>query len=523
MANRVNFGKLTDIIDPPDLIEIQANSYKDFLQLDTSPNKRKRVGLQAVFKEVFPIESYDGKVVLDFVKFEVADNKTTPIECLKEGTSWAAPLYVTFRLKDGDEVREEDVYMGEVPLMTEQGSFIINGAERVVVSQLHRSPGICFEQNIHPNGTVLFSFRIIPDRGSWVEVQFDTSDYLHIYLDRTRRRRKFLASTFLRALGLGHRRRHSQPVLHAGESQPEGQPDRCRHRAPRAAHRRDRSDQQSVIGRKYEPLTKDLVKQIKAAGVDTVKVAHVAWDEGLLLKTVQKDPTKTTEEALKDIYTKLRPGDPPTTSNAKQLLKRVFFDPRRYDLSRVGRYKIEQKLGKTLAEVRQQLAKREITSDPESRVLEMADLLAAIRYLVSLRKGEGMVDDIDHLGSRRVRTVGELLENQCRVGLARTERLVKERMTIFDTNSVEKLTPAEAGQPEGAVRRHPRLLRPQPAQPVHGPDQSAGRTDPQAPSQRPRTGRSEPRARRFRSARRALRPTTAASARSRPRKVRTSV
>jgi DNA-directed RNA polymerase subunit beta len=159
------------------------------------------VGLQAVFKEVFPIESYDGKIVLDFAKFEITEPKKGPVDCLRDGESYAAPLYVTFRLKDGDEVREEDVYMGEVPLMTEQGSFVINGAERVVVSQLHRSPGICFEQNLHPNGTMLYSFRIIPDRGSWVEVQFDTSDNLHIYLDRTRRRRKFLASTFLRALG----------------------------------------------------------------------------------------------------------------------------------------------------------------------------------------------------------------------------------------------------------------------------------------------------------------------------------
>ncbi len=447
MANRVNFGKLTDIIDPPDLIEIQANSYKDFLQLDTAPNKRKRVGLQAVFKEVFPIESYDGKVVLDFVKFEVADNKMTPIECLREGQSWAAPLYVTFRLKDANEVREEDVYMGEVPLMSEQGSFIVNGAERVVVSQLHRSPGICFEQNIHPNGTVLYSFRIIPDRGSWVEVQFDTSDYLHIYLDRTRRRRKFLASTFLRALGLDTDDDILSLFYTLSDLSLKGTvgEESLTHCVLRA----DVIDPatQSVIGRKYEALTKDLVKQIKAAGVESVKVANVSWDEGLLLKSVQKDPTKTTEEALKDIYTKLRPGDPPTTSNAKQLLKRVFFDPRRYDLSRVGRYKIEQKLGKTLAEVRQQLAKREISSDPESRVLEMADLLAAIRYLVSLRKGEGMVDDIDHLGSRRIRTVGELLENQCRVGLARTERLVKERMTIFDS-SVEKLTPQKLVNPK---------------------------------------------------------------------------
>jgi DNA-directed RNA polymerase subunit beta len=290
----------------------------------------------------------------------------------RKAASWAAPLYVTFRLKDANEVREEDVYMGEVPLMTEQGSFIVNGAERVVVSQLHRSPGICFEQNIHPNGTVLYSFRIIPDRGSWVEVQFDTSDYLHIYLDRTRRRRKFLASTFLRALGLDT----DDDILSLfytlenlslkGNPTEETSPTACCGRRHRSDHPvRDRPQVRGAhqgTGR----------SRSRPPAWTRSRSRNVSWDEGLLLKSVQKDPTKTTEEALKDIYTKLRPGDPPTTSNAKQLLKRVFFDPRRYDLSRVGRYKIEQKLGKTLAEVRQQLAKREITSDPESRVLEMA-------------------------------------------------------------------------------------------------------------------------------------------------------
>ena len=184
MAERICFGKLSDVIELPDLIEIQSNSYRDFLQMQVPQSKRQMLGLQAVFKEVFPIESYDGQCALDFVKYEIAEPKMSPIECLKEGHSYAAPLYVTFRLREGKEVREEDVYMGEIPLITEQGTFIINGAERVVVSQLHRSPGICFEQSIHANGSVLYSFRIIPDRGSWIEVQFDTSDLLQIYMDR---------------------------------------------------------------------------------------------------------------------------------------------------------------------------------------------------------------------------------------------------------------------------------------------------------------------------------------------------
>lgn len=436
MANRVNYGKLTDIIEAPDLIEIQTNSYKDFLQLDVPATKRKRVGLQAVFRELFPIESYDGKVVLDYLKYEVNEPKMGPVECIREGQSYSAPLYVTFRLKDGDEVREEDMYMGEVPLMTVQGSFIINGAERVVVSQLHRSPGICFEQNMHPNGTMLFSFRIIPDRGSWIEVQFDTSDNLYIYLDRTRRRRKFLASTFLRALGYDSDDELLSIFYTLEDLDLKGTPSEAS--LANRVLREEAIDVNSstVLARRYEPLTRDLVKQMKAAGIATIRVVNVAWDDGLILKSIQKDPTHSTEEALKDIYMKLRPGDPPTTSNAKQMLKRVFFDPRRYDLGRVGRYKIQQKLG--LADE---------PDEAKGRILQKEDLIAAIKYLVNLRNGEGTVDDIDHLGSRRVRTVGELLENQCRVGLARTERLVRDRMTALDP-SVEKLTPQKLVNPK---------------------------------------------------------------------------
>ncbi len=433
MADRMKYGKLRDVIELPDLIEIQINSYRDFLQMETPPNKRKMVGLQAVFKEVFPIESYDGQSAIDFVKYEIAEPKVTPIDCLREGNSYSAPLYVSFRLRDGKSFHEEDVYMGEIPLITDQGTFVINGAERVVVSQLHRSPGICFEQSVHPNGTVLYSFRIIPDRGSWIEVMFDTSDLLHIYLDRKKRRRKFLATTFLRALGYGTDE-EILGIFYTFEkiSLKDTVDDE------KLAHRVVKDDvidgdSKSILARRYDPLTKDLVKQMKAAGFANVEVVNVSWDEGVILKSVIKDPTRSNEDALKDIYHKMRPGDPPTISNARQLLKRVFFDPRRYDLGRVGRYKMLQKLG--------------LTKNKDSRILEQEDIIAAIKYLISLRRGEGTVDDIDHLGSRRVRTVGELIENQCRLGLSRTERLVRERMTIFDT-TVEKLTPQKLINPK---------------------------------------------------------------------------
>ena len=433
MVERIKFGKLTDVVELPDLIEIQTTSYRDFLQQGVAPNKRKLIGLQAVFKEVFPIESYDGQCSLDFVKYEIAEPKMSAIECIREGHSYSAPLYVTFRLREGKEVREEDVYMGEIPLITDPGTFVVNGAERVVVSQLHRSPGICFEQTIHPNGSVLFSFRIIPDRGSWIEVQFDTSDLLHIYLDRKKRRRKFLATTFLRALGYGTDDEllglfYTVEKLSLKETPDD---DKLLNRVVKDDI--IDADSQTIIARKYDPLTKDIVKQMKGAGFNSVEVVNVTWDEGLILKSIKKDPSKTSDDALKDIYHKLRPGDPPTISNARQLLKRIFFDPRRYDLGRVGRYKICQKLG--------------MEKNKDSRILEKEDLIASVKYLVNLRRGEGTVDDIDHLGSRRVRTVGELVENQCRVGLARTERLVKERMTIFDA-SVEKLTPQKLINPK---------------------------------------------------------------------------
>ncbi|MBN1676501.1 MAG: DNA-directed RNA polymerase subunit beta [Kiritimatiellae bacterium] len=435
MAERINFGKLVDIQDPPDLIEIQTSSYKSFLQMDVSASRREDRGLQHVFKEVFPIESYDGRYVLDFVRYELTEPKMGAVTCIREGETFAAPLRVTFRLKDGDHVLEEDVYMGEIPLMTPRGSFVINGAERVVVSQLHRSPGICFEQTVHSNGSILHSFRLIPDRGSWVEVQFDTADLLWMYLDRNRRRRKFLISTFLRALGFDT----DDDILAlfyefdtlklGGSVAEETVEDRVL--------REDivDVDTHAVIARRHTPLTEAIVRQMKGAGFKKVPVVNVSFDGGIVLKNVREDPNRSTDDALKDIYHRVRPGDPATVSNARQLLKRMFFDSRRFDLGRVGRYKINQKLG------------LDGKVDGELRVLDKQDIVAAVRYLINIRKGEGTVDDIDHLGSRRVRTVGELLENQCRIGVARMERLVKERMTLFDPSS-ETLTPQRLINPK---------------------------------------------------------------------------
>ena len=424
MADRKNFGKLTDALDAPDLIEIQLNSYRDFLQQDLSPSKRKKIGLQSVLGEAFPIESYDGQIALDFVSYEIKKPKLDHLESLREGETFSAPLYVTFKLREGEDMREDTLFMGEIPLMTESGSFVVNGAERVIVSQLHRSPGICFEQTQHANGSMLHSFRIIPDHGSWIEAQFDTSDLIYIYLDRKRRRRKFLASTFLRALGyatdeeiLGLYYKFKEFSLSKS-----GIKEADLENLVLSDDVVD-ADSESVIGRRYDTLTVDMIQRMKLAGYKKISVVDVSWDQGLFLKSVQADTTRTVDEALKDLYQKLRPGDPPTTASARQMIKRLFFDEARFSLSRVGRYKIQQKLG--------------IKSD--SLTLEVEDVVEALRYLLMIRMGEGTLDDIDHLGSRRIRTVGELLEGQCRVGLARIQRLVKERMTIFDT-TVDRLS-----------------------------------------------------------------------------------
>jgi DNA-directed RNA polymerase subunit beta len=430
MSERIYFGKIKEAIEPPNLIEVQLNSYVEFLQKDVSPGRRKNVGLQAVFREVFPIQSYDDKVVLDFVSYDIGEPKMSALECQREGQTFSAPLHVTFQLRDDKGTKEEKVYMGEIPLMTPQGTFVINGAERVVVSQLHRSPGIAFESSIHLNGKVLYSFRIIPDRGSWLEVQFDTNDLLYIYLDRRKRRRKFLATTFLRSIGFSGdgdiiKLFYNVEKLNLTK---EVEEDELNTRVLI----QDVRDGEITLARAFEPLTKATIQQILTLGITEVSVVDTK-DDDTIIKSIKKDPAHDEEEALKDIYRRLRPGDPPTVANARGLLKRLFFDPKKYDLGRVGRYKINQKLG--------------IEVDLAERTLTKEDFIGAMKYLITLRKGEGILDDIDHLGSRRVRTVGELLANQCRVGLARTERLVKERMTLFDVN-IDGMTPQKLINPK---------------------------------------------------------------------------
>jgi DNA-directed RNA polymerase subunit beta len=433
MSKRSNFGQLKEVIQPPNLIENQINSFKEFLQMDVPPSQRKSVGLEAVFSEVFPIESYDSRCHLEYVSYSITPPRDTEINAIRDGVTYSVSLYVKLRLREEDHIKDEEIYMGEFPMISERGSFIINGAERVIVSQLHRSPGIAFEESVHTSGKTLHAFRIIPDRGTWLEVQFDQNDLLYVYLDRRRRRRKFLLTTLLRAMGYSS----DAEILNLFYTLDEVE-------VVDALNRESVSnlvltedivdaDQGVVLARAFEPLTKTIIRSFEQAGLQTVVTIDTTVDDGAIIRCLKKDPTQNEEEALKDIYKRLRPGEPPTTANAKALLKRLFQDPRRYDLGRVGRYKLNQKL--------------KMDTDLEYRIVAADDVVEATKYLSRLKRGDGTLDDIDHLGSRRVRTVGELLANQCRVGLARTERLVKERMTLYD-QSVDSISPQKLINPK---------------------------------------------------------------------------
>lgn len=433
MIQRQNYGRIKEVIEPPNLIQNQFESFQEYLQQDVPASQRKPIGLEAVFREVFPIESYDGRCTLDYVSYSLSPAKYSELECIREGISYSISLYVKLRLKEEDNIKDEEIYMGELPMMTERGSFIINGAERVVVSQLHRSPGICFEVTPHTSGKPLHSFRIIPDRGTWLEAQFDNNDLLYVYLDRRRRRRKFLIVTLLRALGYSSDHEilnlfyDIQPLTVKEGLEMENVSNLV------LVEEIVDADKGMVLARAFDPLTKTIIRTFEKAGIREVRVIDTSVDQGSIIRCLKKDPTHNEDEALKEIYKRLRPGEPPTTANAKALLKRLFQDPKRYDLGRVGRYKINQKLG--------------LNTDLEERTINVEDIVQATKYLNRLRNGEGVIDDIDHLGSRRVRTVGELLANQCRLGLARTERLVRERMTLYD-QSVDSITPQKLINPK---------------------------------------------------------------------------
>jgi DNA-directed RNA polymerase subunit beta len=436
---RVGFREREEIIDLPNLIEIQIKSYHQFLQLNLLSHERENVGLQEVFNEIFPIKSYDEKTVLEFLSYNLGVPKYSPEECIRRGITYNVTLKVKFRLTDETGIKEEEVYMGTIPVMTDKGTFIVNGAERVIVSQLHRSPGISFEQERHPKGNILYSFRIIPYRGSWLEASFDANDLVYIYIDRKKRRRKVLASTFIRTLGYSSDADIMEEFFETVKVKIKSEKDFVKLVGKILAE--DVTDEQTglVFGKAGEKLTTAMLKRMLDEKIQTVRIAEEADETHSVIKMLSKDTTDSYESALKDFYRKIRPGEPPTLSNARSAIMRLFFDPKRYNLGKVGRYKLNRKLGLGTNE-----------EDLGVVTLRKEDVIAALKYLIRLKMGDekAFVDDIDHLGNRRVRSVGELIQNQCRIGLARMEKIIKERMNLFDFSS-DTMTPGKIVSAKG--------------------------------------------------------------------------
>lgn len=436
-VERESFQRIPDIMPVPNLIEIQRKSYEEFLQLDVSASKRENVGLQAVFHSVYPISDFNSLSSLEFVRYSFGEPKYTVPECQERDMTFAAPLKVLLRLivrekdKDGNkkikDIREQEVFLCELPLMTERGTFIINGAERVIVSQLHRSPGVTFDDDegkTLASGKRLFSARIIPYRGSWLEFEFDVNDILYVRIDR---KRKIPITTLLRSLGYDTNEQILE-LFHTVEKIE--LKDRPQSSLVGRINMQDVVDPETgeILLASNKELTAETLSLLVKKGVKELRLVTPGKNQDYyqtLRKTLDKDTTRTADEALREIYRKLRPGDPPTLEGARQLLESIFFNPKKYDLARVGRYKLNQRLG--------------LSFPLTDRVLHREDIIETIKYLIRLNNGEGSKDDIDHLGNRRVRSSGELLENQFRVGLARMEKVIREKMSILD--NLENIMP----------------------------------------------------------------------------------
>src|SRR3954452_19130285 len=501
---RKNFAKIQKIIEIPNLIDIQKNSYDKFLQAEIAPERREDVGLQGVFKRVFPIKDFNETSSLEFVSYHLKKPKYDVDECHQRGMTFSAPIKGVVRLVvwDKDEetgaqsirdVKEQEVYFGEIPLMTSNGTFIINGTERVVVSQLHRSPGAFFDHDkgkSHSSGKLLYNARIIPYRGSWIDFEFDHKDILYVRIDR---RRKLPATVLLRALGAVPDTAKKTPIefkgspeemlnyFYATETIYGGEKGKYEKSVelellPGQRATRDIKNPKTgeVIVKKNRKFTRGAIKKLEQAKIKTLPIdveelvtkisakdvvdektgevllecneeiteekVEQLHEKGInefqvlfidnlnvgpfLRDTLMADKTPTSEEAIMEIYRHLRPGDPPTIETATNLFINLFFNPERYDLSKVGRLKLNYKFG--------------IDEPLEQAVLTKKDILEVVRYLIDLKNGKGSIDDIDHLGNRRVRAVGELLENQYRIGLVRMERAIKERMSLQE---IETLMP----------------------------------------------------------------------------------
>src|SRR3989440_76885 len=432
----LSFAKLDEGMPMPHLLDIQTRAFQSLLQPDGKGAERSDMGLERVFKDVFPIQDVNGNYSLEFVKYALGESKYSVEECIERDMTYSVPLKATLQLVVMEEVGEttktkrpkniieKEVYLGELPILTPLGTFVINGAERVIVSQLHRSPGVVFEESIHPNGQRLFSARIIPFRGSWVEFTIDIHDVIYVHIDK---KKKFPATALLRAFGYGTNADilklfyATKDIDITGKLEGRAQKREVLGTLLAADVPDPENKKGEPLGKVGDELTLEKFNTFRRAGISKVKV--FAGYTALDLRD-EAQPTTTEAEALEQIYALLRPGEAPNLETARQALERLFFHPKRYDLGRVGRYKINQRLKVNVAK--------------DHTVLTEDDFIAIIRYLIELREGRGYTDDIDHLGNRRVRSVGELIANQFSVGLSRMARLIKERMSI--NNDPERIT-----------------------------------------------------------------------------------
>jgi len=433
MVDRKSYSRIKRVAELPNLLEIQTRSYEAFLQPDTPPRLRKKQGLHRAFQSLFPVNDVKGYYSLEYEGYKLGIPKYTLKECKERGMTYAAPLKVDMSLlvfeQDGEtkkfvEKITNEVYIGEIPLMTERGTFVINGAERVIVSQLHRSPGITFDEITHPNGKKLLTARIIPQRGSWVEILMDVDDVLTINIDR---RKKMPATILLRALGFSSDEMilglfHDTVRVKVTDENIENILGNVNARTV------FNEETGEILVDANEIITEEKWKIILQNGIENVEVLRdVPNPENMIIRnTLASDPTKSEEEALFFMYATMRPGDPPNVETARNLIQRLFFDEKRYDLGSVGRYRMNTRLG---------------VVPPEGiTTMTRDDFIAAFKYMIGLNAGVGFIDDIDHLGNRRVRSVGELLSAQFTVGLTRMVRTIKERLSLRDT---ENITPQD--------------------------------------------------------------------------------
>uniref|UniRef100_A0A832G666 DNA-directed RNA polymerase subunit beta n=1 Tax=Ignavibacterium album TaxID=591197 RepID=A0A832G666_9BACT len=429
--NRISFSRIKSVLDVPDLLGIQTETFEDFLQQNVPPSKRENKGLQQVFLTNFPVLDNKENYRLDFLEYYVEKPRFTIQECLERGLTYSAPLKAKLRLSTKDQdtqefinTVEQEVYLGNLPFMTEKGTFIINGAERVIVSQLHRSPGVAFSQTFHPNGTPIYTARIIPLRGSWVEFATDINYVMYVYIDR---RKKFPATTLLRAIGY----ESDEQILKLFDLVEE---------VPVKKSKLENFVGRMVASDLFDMSTGEIfltrgaifseedVERVKEAEIDVLKFikSDRSPEQDLIVNTLQKDTSTSREEALYSIYRQLRTGEAPDLESAEQLLEKLFFNDKRYDLGEVGRHRMNDKLKLNVPET--------------TTVLTNEDIVAIMRYLIDLKNGDAPIDDIDHLGNRRIRTVGEQLSQQFNVGMARMARTIKERMNMRDT---ENFTPQD--------------------------------------------------------------------------------